>query len=95
MSTTRGGSSEPHTAREPSPTARVAETLAAAARLAASMGHSYLGTEHLLMALLDDPQGIAGQILNRGRRGSSLRQELELVMADPLYSTPSHRLHEH
>jgi ATP-dependent Clp protease ATP-binding subunit ClpA len=27
------------------------------------LGHSYIGTEHLLLSMLDDPDGIAGEVL--------------------------------
>ena len=30
---------------------------------ALSMGHNYIGTEHLLLALFRDPEGLAAQIL--------------------------------
>ncbi len=34
-----------------------------AERIAAEYGHNYIGTEHLLIALAADPDGIAGQVL--------------------------------
>lgn len=56
------------------------------------MGHTYVGTEHLLLALLEDERGIAGQVLNREGVGESIRQAIEAIMADPSYRTPSQRI---
>jgi ATP-dependent Clp protease ATP-binding subunit ClpA len=36
-----------------------------AGELAERAGHRHIGTEHLLLALADDPDGIAGQVLDR------------------------------
>jgi hypothetical protein len=36
-----------------------------AGALAASSSHGYIGTEHLLLALAEDPDGLAGQLLDR------------------------------
>jgi ATP-dependent Clp protease ATP-binding subunit ClpC len=68
------------------PTPRVQRTLARAEEMARTRGHTYLGTEHLLLALLDDPDGIAGQVLHRDQRGPVLREAVERIMADPSYS---------
>jgi ATP-dependent Clp protease ATP-binding subunit ClpC len=45
------------------PTPRVKRIIHAAEEEATSRGHDYLGTEHLLIALADDRDGIAGRIL--------------------------------
>lgn len=81
------------TSAGPVRTPRVEETLARAAQLATAMGHNYVGTEHLLLALVDDPDGIAGQVLNRAGRAQSLRQELQSIIDDPLYRQTSHRIY--
>ena len=31
--------------------------------MSGSMGHNYIGTEHLVLALFRDPEGLAAQIL--------------------------------
>jgi hypothetical protein len=54
----------------------------------AAMGLTRIGTEHILLALLDDPD-VAGQVLNRAERGPSIRQEPQAILADPLYRTSS------
>jgi ATP-dependent Clp protease ATP-binding subunit ClpC len=47
----------------PKPPPRVERTWKRAEREARSRGHDYLGTEHVLLALIADPDGIAGQVL--------------------------------
>ncbi|HEY8477479.1 MAG TPA: Clp protease N-terminal domain-containing protein [Chloroflexota bacterium] len=72
-------------------TPRVHRTLARAARLAQDRGHTHVGTEHLLLALLDDESGIAGQVLHRLQMEESIRQALGAIMASPSYRTSSRR----
>ncbi len=85
-------SQKPGYTSAPEPNPRMEKTLVAATKLATAMGQSWVGTEHVLLALLDDPDGIAGQVLNRGDRGAVLRQEIEAIMRDPLYMKTSHRV---
>lgn len=75
----------------PTPTPRFERTIARATQQAQEMGQIYVGTEHLLLALLEDSDGIAGQVLNREHGGESIRQEIEMIMADPRYLTLSRR----
>ena len=42
-----------------------------------SMGHRYLGTEHLLLGLMREQEGIGGKILNK--RGLALQRAREIV----------------
>jgi len=44
-------------------TPRARRTLVVAAHEAALAGHNFIGTEHVLLALAQDPDGIAGQVL--------------------------------
>ena len=44
----------------PALTPRMKHTLSRAAALARASGHDYVGTEHLILALIEDPGGIAG-----------------------------------
>lgn len=44
-------------------TARAYTALTASRRRAESLGHSYVGTEHLLLGLLDDPESLACTVL--------------------------------
>ena len=52
----------------------------AAGRMARTLGHSYVGSAHLLLALAEEP-GIAGQML----RGAGFESELARSMAQVLY----------
>lgn len=45
------------------PTDRVRDVLQQAAAEAESLGHQYMGTEHILLALLHDERGISGAAL--------------------------------
>lgn len=48
---------------DPPFTPRAAQVLGGALTEAISMGHNYIGTEHLLLALFGQPDGLAAQIL--------------------------------
>lgn len=50
-------------AGEPQPTPRLRYVLMRSVQLAAAMDHTHIGTEHLLLGLLWEQQGIAGQVL--------------------------------
>lgn len=45
--------------------------------LARDMGHTYIGTEHILLGLLSDNECVAGKILNS--RGVTFERTKELV----------------
>jgi len=46
-------------------TPRAKRALEYAERMALQFGHDYVGTEHLLLGLMRDPEGVAGSFLNR------------------------------
>lgn len=49
---------------EPPPfTPRAARVFSGALEEALTMGHNYIGTEHLVLALFRDPEGLAAKIL--------------------------------
>ena len=50
-------------------------------REALKLGHNYIGTEHIILALLEEPTGIAGQVLRElGVEYEPLREkEIELI----------------
>lgn len=50
-------------AGEPQPTPRLQYVLTRSAQLAAAIGHTHIGTEHLLLGLLWEEKGIASQVL--------------------------------
>lgn len=57
-------------------TPRAARTLKRARRIAIEMSHNYIGTEHLLLALAADPQGVAGHVLNDFGIGDEVRERV-------------------
>ncbi|HVE76700.1 MAG TPA: Clp protease N-terminal domain-containing protein [Actinomycetota bacterium] len=67
-------------------TPRAKKVLELALREVSSMGHEYIGTEHLLLALLREGEGIAAQILQR------IGLELETVrtLVSEIISAGSH-----
>ena len=50
-------------------------------REALKLGHNYIGTEHIILALLEEPNGVAGQVLrDLGVDYEQLREkEIELI----------------
>jgi ATP-dependent Clp protease ATP-binding subunit ClpA len=70
----------------PTPTPRVKQTIDRAGQEATSRGHDQLGTEHLLLALLADPDGIAGRVLRELGVAELAAQRVQEVMESPGYS---------
>jgi ATP-dependent Clp protease ATP-binding subunit ClpA len=73
---------------DPQPTPRYQAILAAASRRAVDLGHDYVGTEHLLLALLADMDAVATQVLGRFAPAAEITDELQAVMASGSYNTP-------
>lgn len=61
-------------------TPRMRGKLLAAERHARSWGHDDIGTEHVLLAFLDDADGIAGSLLAQQGLAARLRTTLLSVM---------------
>lgn len=61
-------------------TPRMRRKLLAAERHARSWGHDYIGTEHVLLAFLDDAEGLAGSLLAQQGLAARLRPMLLSVM---------------
>jgi ATP-dependent Clp protease ATP-binding subunit ClpA len=70
----------------PKLTPRARRTLQRAAELARARGHDYLGTEHLILALIDDPQGIAGGVMERLGYADAVRAEVTRIIESDGYS---------
>jgi ATP-dependent Clp protease ATP-binding subunit ClpC len=64
-------------------------TMTRAVELARARGHEYLGTEHVLLALIDDPNGIAGGVLQRLECADAVRAEITRIIESDGYNTPS------
>jgi ATP-dependent Clp protease ATP-binding subunit ClpA len=70
---------------QPNPTPRVERTLERASREATARGHDYLGTEHLLLALIADANGIAGLVLRELGVAERAAQRVREIMDSPGY----------
>lgn len=64
-------------------TPRLARMLEREEQQALGRGDGYLGTEHVLEALIDDLDGVAGQILERLGVVPAIREELEAFWSNP------------
>jgi len=63
-------------------TKRAKKTFELALREAMQLGHNYVGTEHILLGLLREGEGIAGQVLTRlGADQNTVRREVTRLMA--------------
>jgi ATP-dependent Clp protease ATP-binding subunit ClpA len=71
------GEKEPVQIAKIIPTSRVKKVIDIAFQEARDMGHNYVGTEHLLLGLLIDGQGIAGHVLQE--MGVGLEQTREAI----------------
>src|SRR5882724_7217338 len=71
------------------PTPRVRWVLERARQEAREHGHDYVGTEHLLLALLADEDGIAKEVLATHADPAALRAAVEAILASEGYNTPS------
>lgn len=77
--TDRGGAGEP--VRELALTPRMRQTLQRAAQIATDQGVDYLGTEHMILAILDDPAGIAGSVIRKLGFEPAIREGVEQALA--------------
>ncbi len=68
-------------------TERSRRALLAAKQEAAELEHHYIGTEHMLLGLLDEPDGIAAQVLAELGVTDAVRERLHEIMHSPGYST--------
>jgi hypothetical protein len=57
--------------------------------LAIGFRHSWVGTEHLLLALLEERNGIAGQLLEASGVSSDLKREIVKIFGSQGYYTGS------
>jgi hypothetical protein len=67
-------------------TAGAQDAIARAREIAHSLGHDYVGTEHLLLALSEDSGGVAGHALALRIHGEAVLAELRRILATPSYS---------
>jgi hypothetical protein len=70
-------------------TPRAKKVLDLSLREALQLGHNYIGTEHLLLGLIREGEGIAAQVLvNLGARHARLRKQVLRLLADGAPTSP-------
>lgn len=69
-------------------TPRLRRALSAATKIARDRHHMFVGTEHVLLGLLAEPDGIAAQVLSQLAVSDQMRQKLEEIMDGPGYFVP-------
>lgn len=74
--------------RPPRLTPRMTHTMRRAARMARERDHDYIGTEHVLLALLEDTDGIAGGVAMRLEVSESFARA-----SSPSWTAPDTRHH--
>lgn len=68
-------------------TPRLRQLLKSASFIADDMNHTHVGAEHLMLAILADPQSIPCQILDKFCKLSELVDALEARMSAPGYAS--------
>jgi ATP-dependent Clp protease ATP-binding subunit ClpC len=70
-------------------TPRAKKVLELSQREAMQFGHSYIGTEHILLGLIREGEGVAAQVLVRsGAEQRRVRQRVTQLLPDPEQVTP-------
>jgi ATP-dependent Clp protease ATP-binding subunit ClpA len=72
----------------PVPTPRFRQILGAASEIARSMGHSYVGAEHLFLAILRDKDAMPTQVLSTVADRGAIERALLADMDSASYGTP-------
>lgn len=67
-------------------TPRIRTTLLLADEIARRHGQGFIGTEHLLLALIEEGGGIAGQVLTAIGAADSARDRTEEILASESYN---------
>jgi ATP-dependent Clp protease ATP-binding subunit ClpA len=71
------------------PTPRYSTILDASIEIARAMQHSYVGVEHLFLAIVRDPGAVPAQSLGRQIDLAEVEAHLLELMNSPGYRTPS------
>ena len=70
-------------------TPRYAAILSAAAEIARAMNHTYVGVEHLFLAIARDPGAVPTQVLAKFVSVDDVESSLRTLMTSPGYATSS------
>ncbi len=73
---------------EPSPTPRYNQLLAAAIGIAHEMQHSYVGAEHLFLAIIRDREAVPTQVLGNMVNLDQVETDLRGVLGSTAYLMP-------
>ena len=73
----------------PIPTPRFNQILGASAEIARAMHHSYIGVEHLFLAIIHDPHSVPSQVLAPFVNVADVETRLLDIMNSDLYKTPA------
>ncbi len=73
-------------------TPRSLRVLAAAAEEAEHRSHNYIGTEHLLIGLVSESDGIAARVLDGLGVAEAAKGQTRKIMDSPSYRTPSRQV---
>lgn len=71
-------------AQPPSPSNRLQTCLQQAMTMATDMGDGYVGVVHLLLAIIERPHEMAGQLAARGLSAPRIRQQLATIKPHPI-----------
>ena len=74
-------------------TPRARDVLTDASRQAGRLGQNFVGVEHLMLAILDDPQSLPAQVIEASGMTETLRAQLHAIILRP--SPPSNRATDH
>jgi len=69
-------------------TPRMRRTLERAREIAEANRQEVVGTEHVILALVDDPRGIAGQVMASLGFADAIREEVRRIIRSDGYNTP-------
>lgn len=72
-------------------TPRTKKVLELALREALQLGHNYIGTEHLLLAVLREGEGMAAQII--GQNVHQVRKQVLTILSDDVAATQKRSMH--
>ena len=70
-------------------TARMQRAMLAAREVSRRYGHSHIGTEHVFLAILLDPDSVPSQILRKVRSTDEVAQELDSLLSSEEYNRPA------
>lgn len=70
-------------------TPRFQSTIEAAKSEARRFGHGYVGVEHIMLAITNDPNSVAAVALSQSTSLARVRHDLENLLNSPGYKTPS------